>query len=268
MFVLLIAGLFYTDFLLKKEYDKLDKNDLYWTYAKVNVEPFRHLKLEGGNLTNIAFEPAPSASVRINRTWDGFAESLVKVVVKNDTAFVKFPETGFSEGQKEFLSRITPVRIFAPELLSIDGNNTQIGLFKMKQKNYTINLSGKSKFEVESYIHALDSVNITGSDSAFLVFEISPDSLGTDANISAASIYPKGGPVALSIGHNGIQSRSVGLAGDIHSWEAMTIASVNARLDGLSLLDIGHAQIGSLNLNIADTSGVILSGQALRLYNK
>ena len=38
----------------------------------------------------------------------------------------------------------------------------------------------------------------------------------------------------------------------------------NAIIEGYSLLDLGHAQIQSLQLNITDSSAIILSGGALR----
>ena len=50
---LLTVALFLSNVLLKKEYDKIDKSDNYWTYGKILEQPFRHLKIEGGNITNI-----------------------------------------------------------------------------------------------------------------------------------------------------------------------------------------------------------------------
>jgi hypothetical protein len=50
----------------------------------------------------------------------------------------------------------------------------------------------------------------------------------------------------------------------IESKEAMVIRAVDADLQGYTLLDLGHAQLGSLQLRIADSSAVILSGGALK----
>jgi hypothetical protein len=55
---------------------------------------------------------------------------------------------------------------------------------------------------------------------------------------------------------------------DIKSDESMNINSVNANVQGYSVLDIGHAQIGSMRLNIADSSAIILSGGALKRMGK
>jgi hypothetical protein len=46
--------------------------------------------------------------------------------------------------------------------------------------------------------------------------------------------------------------------------EAMYINSVKAELKGYTLLDLGHAQIQALQLQIADSSAIILSGSALK----
>jgi hypothetical protein len=48
----------------------------------------------------------------------------------------------------------------------------------------------------------------------------------------------------------------------------MTINSLNAKVEGNSILDVGHAQIQSLQLNIADSSAIILSGGALKKMSK
>ena len=45
--------------------------------------------------------------------------------------------------------------------------------------------------------------------------------------------------------------------------EAMTLRSLVANIQGMSLLDIGHAQINTMKLAIADSSAIILSGSSL-----
>ena len=46
--------------------------------------------------------------------------------------------------------------------------------------------------------------------------------------------------------------------------EAFHVNSVSANIQNTSVLDIGHAQIDSLKLNVGDSSGVLLSGGTLR----
>src|SRR6266498_3589897 len=61
---------------------------------------------------------------------------------------------------------------------------------------------------------------------------------------------------------------SIASTQQINSNESMNINSVNANLQGYSLLDVGHAQIQSLQLHIADSSGIILSGGTLKNLSK
>jgi hypothetical protein len=234
MLLLFLAGIVLSNIALKNEYEKTDKNDLYWTYGKILEQPFSHLVIEGGNLTKIAYEPSKSPSVRVYKQWDGFKEEVVKAHVSNDTLYVMFPNIYKDQYEKNWLAWNTPVRIFSRQLLSVNGVNTNLELYKFNQKNLDVNISGKSGFEVETMDNSLDYLHINGSDSAVIVFEMSPD---------------------------------VKRDGAFH------VHTVDADLKGFSFLDIGHAQIDSLKLNIADSSGVLLSGGTMKKnqsynYNK
>ncbi len=265
-FVLLVTAMFASNVVLKKEYDKVDKSDLYWTYGKILERPFKHLKIEGGNVTNIAFEQSKKPSVRVLKNWQGYENNIVKAFVKNDTLFVKFPNNYKDEYEKRFLGWSTLVRIFSPELLSVEGTDTNLGMFKLKQKSITVNLSGKSKFEVESYLYNLDTLNISQRDSSKVVFEMSPD-LMTSEPIALEKEALKGQATIqaepLNSGNTMVAPVPVR-----KGWETMTVQSVTANLKNISLLDVGHAQIKSLKLNIADSSAVILSGGTLKTMQK
>jgi hypothetical protein len=225
MLLLFIAGIVLSNIALKNEYEKTDKNDLYWTYGKILEQPFSHLVIEGGNLTKIAYEPSKSSSVRVYKQWIGFEKGVVKAHVSNDTLYVKFPSTYKDQYEKDWLAWNTLVRIFSPQLLSVNGVNTNLELYKFNQEKLDVNISGKSGFEVETIDDSLDSLHINGSDSAEIVFEMSPDVKGDGA---------------------------------------FHVHAVDVDLKGFSFLDIGHAQIDSLKLNIADSSGVLLSGGTMK----
>jgi hypothetical protein len=102
-------------------------------------------------------------------------------------------------------------------------------------------MSRKSTFEVESLIRKLDTLNISQKDSSSVIVKMSPEFRPTEEN-----------PVLTSAGTV------------IKSSEAMGIKSVNAQVRGYSILDLGHAQIDSLTLQIEDSSAIILSGGALK----
>jgi hypothetical protein len=232
MAIIAVAGMLASNIIMKEEYDRVDKNDLYWTYGILLNQPFKYLDIEGGNITRIAFQQSPNCSLRILHDWQRGPkfESLLKSFVRNDTLYVKFayqPEDG---GERNWMKHFTLVRIFSPELLSVTGKNTNFEMEKMKQKNISVNMSGKSRFEIESVDPDFDSVNVTQKDSSEVVFEMSPEHI----------------PFS----------------------ESMNIKSLTANLRDNVLLDVGHAQINNLNLHIADSSAVILTGEGLRRLGK
>jgi hypothetical protein len=219
-----VSGLFASNMLLKKEYDKKDKSDIYWTYNSILEQPFKHLKVTGGNLTKICYEQNKTASVKVLNTFD-YKSKGISAIVKNDTLYLNFPNTYTDIYEKDWLKWNEPLRIFSPELLSIEGVNTNVEMFKIKQKNISVNLKGKSKFEIESMDTQFDTIQIAQQDSSAVVFEMSPD-------------YKKA--------------------------ETFHIKYVNARVKGYSIFDIGHAQVDSLQLCISDSSAILLSGGTMR----
>ena len=228
MLLLFTAGLFASNIILKKEYNKREKNDIYWTYGKILEQPFKYLHIQGGNVTSIAYEQSKTASVRVFKDWDGYKDGRVKAHVKDDTLFISFPNTYKDQYEKRWLEWNTLVRIFSPELLAINGVDTKLEMFKLKQNNLKVSMSGKSSFEVESMQTYFDSLDISGKDSSAIQVEMSPDYLTT---------------------------------------ESFHVKSVTADMKGYSILDIGHAQVDSLRLNVDDSSAVLLSGGTMKRNN-
>jgi hypothetical protein len=232
MLFLFMTGLFASNVLLKQEFEKVDKSDLYWSYNKILEEPFSHIKIEGGNVTNIAFEPSKNPSVRVSKTWltSRLAkDKKIEATVKNDTLFLKFPNTYVDIYDKRWLKWNTIVRIFSPQLLSVSGTDTKFEMFKMNQKSINVNLNGKSEFELESMTPQFDTLNVVLKDSSQVVFEMSPD---------------------------------------YRASESFHVKRVDANLKDVSVLDVGHAQIDSLKLIIADSSAILLSGSTLKKRQK
>ncbi|MBV4355915.1 GIN domain-containing protein [Pinibacter aurantiacus] len=256
-FLLMIAAVLSSNMILKKQYDQIDKSDIYWTYDKILESPFRHLKITGGNSTNIYYEQSEKPSVRVSRDWVNYHGGHIKAEVKNDTLFLSFDQSPANGFEKFWLQNAEPVRIFSPELLSVTGNNTNFEMQKLRQKTLTVNMSGHSRFEVESLWPDMDSINITQRDSTKVVFEMS-----TDYRKSSPDAQPKGKVVVHNIA--GVRSAEITAPPTDYNG-GMTIRSVTADIKGHSILDIGHAQIQNLQLQIQDTSAIVLSGNALKL---
>src|SRR4051812_24915381 len=92
MLASIVTALFASDIVLKNKYDKIDKSDLYWNYNKVFDKPFKYLKIDGGNVTNIKFERSNKYSVRVLDTWEAYQQdnSILKMYVKDDTLHFNF----------------------------------------------------------------------------------------------------------------------------------------------------------------------------------
>lgn len=224
--ILLVVSVFATELVFKNEYNKRDKNDIYWNYDKILQKPYKYLKIVGGNVTNIIFEPGKNPSVRVLKRWESFKEhNNVTACVKNDTLYLTFKNKYNNINEKDWMQSEVLVRLFAPQLLSIDGVNTNFELQKLKQSNISINLKGKSRLEVETYSPNFDTLNVTQSDSSQVIFEMSPD----------LKVSPM-----------------------------MNFKNVTANLTGYTLLDIGRSYVDHIKLNMADSSAVILSGRSLK----
>jgi hypothetical protein len=224
--VLVVTSVFATDLVFKNEYEKRDKADIYWNYNKLLEQPYKHLKINGGNITNIIFEPGKNPSVRVLKRWLDFKDNdHLTAYIKNDTLYLNFKNKYKNINEKDWMQGEVLVRLFAPQLLSVDGLNTNFEMQKMKQSDISINLKGKSRLEVETYSPDFDTLNVTQSDSSQVIFEMSPD----------LKVSPM-----------------------------MKFKKVTANMTGYTLLDIGRSYVDNIKLNIADSSAVILSGKSLK----
>ena len=256
IFIIMIAGLLSSNMIFKKQYDALDKSDIYWTYNKVLEQPFKYLNIKGGNSTNIFYEPSNKPSVRLLQEWVNYHNGEIKTLVRNDTLFLDFDYIPANLFEKFYLENAAPVRIFSPQLLSVTGNNTHFEMQKVKQKSISVNMSGKSTFEVESLYPFMDSINVIQADSSAVKFEMSPDYKKNERQ-EKLEIYSKDGATAIE---KGLPQNSL-------FDESMSFKSVNANIKDYSILDIGHAQINNLNIRVSDSSAIILSGDALKKLN-
>src|ERR1043165_300991 len=129
LLIILIGGLLSSNIILKKEYDKVDKSEIYWNYEKVLQQSFKYLKITGGNGTRIAFEQSTKYSVRILQEWKRYHKGEIKAHVTNDTLYINFDFIPSNLYEKWWMRNTTSVRIFSPELLSVEGFNTNFEMF-------------------------------------------------------------------------------------------------------------------------------------------
>jgi hypothetical protein len=224
MMVLLVGSLFATNIMFKHQYDNLDRSDIYWNYNKILQKPFKHLKIEGGNVTNIVFEQGKNSSVRVLDYWGGYQKDSVKAYTRGDTLHLKFLNKYDNNLSKSWMENNVLIRLAAPQLLSIEGSDTNVKIDQFRGRSLTVNLSGKSRLEVESDIRRIDQLNITQSDSTQVTFGMNPEMKGSPR------IY---------------------------------VRNITANLSGVTLLDIGHIYANQTKLYLADSAALILSGKTI-----
>ncbi|MET4083979.1 hypothetical protein ABIB40_003952 [Pedobacter sp. UYP30] len=222
-----VTSLFASNVILKKRYDSVDKSDYYWNYNKISTAPFKYLKIDGGNVTNIVFEQQKSCSVRVLDYWGGYDKDSVKTYISGDTLHLQFVNSPTDLYKKSWMETNVLVRIAAPQLLAVDGYNTNFELEKLDQKELSINLGGKSRIEVESNTHNFDKLFISQRDSSQVIFEMNPD---------------------------------------LKQAPTIKANNVTVKMQGVSLLDFGHMNIDTLQLDVSEKSAVILSGHNLKSH--
>ena len=130
-------------------------------------------------------------------------------------------------------------RVFFGERCIVTGFNTNLILLKLKQQDLSVNISGRSKFEVESLAYNFDKIAVNDSDTAEVVFDISTP-------------LKKGGDEEMT--------------GDVKGWDAFHIRNLHAEVSGNSFVDVGHAQIDSIDFKVSDTAAIVLSGGTIRKH--
>lgn len=224
-----VFGIVGSNLVLKNAYDRLDKSDPYWNYTKVSNEPFHHLSITGGNVTNIVYEESPTSFVKVLSAWRGVSDGSVNTHVKNDTLFLNFSNVYRDIYEKYWFMDVIPVRLSSPRLLTVNGHDTKIVIDKFNGADIKVNLTGNSKLQVNSYRLHLNRLELNQSDSSLITFTTSRQLFTPDV---------------------------------------MTINEVVAKGSGTSLLNLRSSGIENLQLELTDSAAVALSGYSLDKWKK
>lgn len=166
----LVGGLFASNMILKKEYDNKDKKGRFGDCKTVLQQPFRHLKVENGKEYGIiVIMQGDKSEVKVPKTWTNFSLDTADKYVKNDTLFLKFTE---KEKPKSYSYPGSVTYVFAPEMLSVEGNNTEIQLATFKQKTLDIRLSKNSTLDISRDFSDLDSLKLSLCGTSQLNFSL------------------------------------------------------------------------------------------------
>jgi hypothetical protein len=226
---LLFLSVIASGFILRDKFSKIDKTDPFWNYTKLSTGSFHHIVLLNSNKTLVSFLPGRTGSVGVLNFWESELRQRVRASIDNDTLFVRMVDHDDPPGMREWMSYHTLIAISAPEIYSVQARDANLNMYKMKQKNFKVDLSGKSRMEFETYTPDFDSLSITQNDSTELKFEMA-DEIGSSMTLHAKSLY--------------------------------------SSIHGYSILDIGHFQIDSYHPLIGTGAAVTLSGGTLATFSK
>ena len=223
-----LAGLFGSNALIKKVYESIDKSDKYWNFKKLTDQPFKHIRITGGNVSNIVYDQSPQSSVKVLPEWHGSDDGTVKAMVKNDTLVIDYANTYRDIYEKHWLRDAVTVRISGPEVKSVTGSDTRLMLNKYNQPALKVDLSGNSRLVVNSYRTQFEKLDVNLSDSSLTTISMSDETFTKDI---------------------------------------IKIDEVNATGRGMSLLNLRSSSIERLHLDLADSASVALSGYTLTKWN-
>lgn len=219
-----MGGLVGSNAILKREYDRIDKSDKYWNYKKLCDQPFKHIRITGGNVSNIVYEKAPHSSVKAMEAWHGSDDGTVKAVVSNDTLVIDYANTYKDIFEKYWLRDAVTVRIAGPTVESVSGLDTRLVFNRFDQPSLKINLQGNSRLVINSYRTHFDKLDVIQGDSSLTTLSMSNETFSNDI---------------------------------------IRIDEVNAVGRGVSLLNLRSSSVERLNVDMADSASVALSGYTL-----
>lgn len=219
-----LTGIIGSNYILKQVYNRTDKSDPYWNFKKILDGPFHHLKINGGNISNIVYEQGDKHSVKILSAWRGATDGSVKTSINDDTLTIDFLNHYKDLYEKFWLRDQVTVRISAPELISVTGNDTKLLLNKFNRPSLNIYAAGNTKLLINTYRNQFDSVNVVQRDSSLAYMVKSEDIIGPNI---------------------------------------LTIDKLTADCSGNSLLNLRSSVIEHLDLKMSDSASIALSGATL-----
>jgi hypothetical protein len=224
LFVLFTLSLLASNIILKDQYNRIDKTDPFWNYAKLQTGSFHHVDLSGTNFTRTSFIQSPHGSVGALSFQEQMIRERFQTKISGDTLYVTSKNLSDPPNMRDWMKGHILIAISCPQLFSISLNNSNLDVFKLRQSNISVGMSGRSRMEIESSIPDFDSISIQQKDSSVLKFEMSED-----------------------IKSSGVMHANV----------------INIRIQGYSITDLGHFQIGQFHPVIDDSSAVTVSGRTL-----
>ncbi len=200
--LLIVAGLFYTKYQLKSQYNSIDKTDPYYAFEQITNLNYSHLKVIGGNRSNLTVESGETNTVYIKKGMD----ESISYEIKSDTLYIKYSEslTVETTNHQNYSNErgYSSVIIQSNSIQSINGNNASIGVDLTNLPDFESKLYGSSILEIATFSSSLQNLVIASHDVSkiklnssgelssldYLKLELADQSIAELYNIEADSI--------------------------------------------------------------------------------
>lgn len=160
LLLLILAGLFFSKYLLKLEYAASDKSDLFGAFNTVEDLDFSHVFITGGNKGHVYIEAGNENKLLIDKQQ---MEALT-YSVKSDTLFIVFdPSYTFESTEMEnyWGNREMAVLIIqGKNIKSLTANNASVGMDMSSADIFTGKLNGNTNLEITTLSNMLKELDI------------------------------------------------------------------------------------------------------------
>lgn len=240
--VLVVASVFGSSFLLKRQYDLLQAesagvDERFRGCKRLVNQPFTHIKTVGGSTWQISVEIGEQSAVFVKNKGQDWAIMAEKIFVRNDTLFVNLEKQGQQETYR-YPTVNASIIIIAPKIQSIDADNSYISVGMWYQKSMTVNLANMSTLETALPIDSLNFCKISMDN--YCKFTIN--------NILESHIDNNGDRYTL----------------DNQTSNATVISTVEADLKNGCELQLGNANVQNFKLNTTNGNKIELSSETMK----
>lgn len=165
LFIGLFATLIWVDFSLQAVYAKINLSDAFKNYQNIAVQPFKHLKITGGNAYAIEIRQAEKFDMKVMTS----RASFLKTTAKNDTLFVRFLVAG--SPQNRFADDLPlGLIISCPSLIDIVANGTNNFISNWHSDSLNISLTGNASAKFNDV--KLHKLIATGNHNSVFDFQM------------------------------------------------------------------------------------------------
>lgn len=140
LFTLFLFAIVGTNLVLKAEYEKIDKNDLFYGYSDEKTKPYRVIILKGNGKGLIRIQPGENFGLRVKEGY----QNKVSRTFRNDTLELSLmPEKEpFITGEVDRYSLKGEVYVIVPELKTVFTENIRATITDWKDSDLKIFAEG------------------------------------------------------------------------------------------------------------------------------